>query len=91
MHNPKWFVLVSKTMRYDWENDRFVPSEERIYKFASYQAAKRCYDRKDPDVLKTAKVQCVEVALGAGNPDDEELWESDGFIVQPGCMMKRTE
>lgn len=91
MNSAKWFVLVSKKMRYDWDRDRYVPDEERIYKFASYEAAKRCYDRKDPVVLKAGKVERVNVALGCGNPDDEETWGSDGWMAQPGCMVKESK
>lgn len=90
MNNAKWFVMVSKTMRYDWDRDSYIPDEERIYKFASYDAAKRCYDRKDPVALKGGKVERVGVVLGYGNPDDEKTWESDSWIVQPGCMVKES-
>lgn len=88
MKNAKWFVMVSKTMRYDWDKDRYVPGEERIYKFASYEAAKRCYYKKDPETLKTGKVESVEVTLGCGNPDDKDIWNDDGWAVQDGCMAK---
>lgn len=89
--NVNWFVMVDMEMCYDWEKDRHVESKEKIYKFANYDAAKRCYDRKDPNVLKTRKVERVDVSLGAGDPDDDEMWKSDGWIIQPGCMTKRSD